>query len=185
MRSQPSPIELHSDRISLAYSGQLVDIRRRLEALGARERVGDGGAELLDGLKRHAAARGALRRAAERILLEDGAGKPEQEELDESRNHGLAALALDLVDDLVVRRGMELHQDLADHADARLGALALQGSVSKSSTICLTVFLNRRASRPFRAAPCTSPSNDRTGSSRFAAPPRRGACGTHCMSKSP
>ena len=41
-----------------------------------------------------------------------------------SPHDGLAAFGLDLLDDLVVGRGMELHQDLADHAHARLGALA-------------------------------------------------------------
>ena len=53
--------------------------------------------------------------------------RPNRKNSVETRNHGLAALALDLIDDLVVRRGMELHEDLADHADARFGALALQG----------------------------------------------------------
>ena len=47
-----------------------------------------------------------------------------QEEVEQTRHHGLAALALDHVDHVVVGRGVELDQDLTDHAHARLGALA-------------------------------------------------------------
>ena len=63
---------------------------------------------------------------AQRVFLENAARDAEQEKLDEARHNGLASLALDHVDDLVVRRGVELHQNLAHDADARLGALALQ-----------------------------------------------------------
>ena len=81
-------------------------------------------------------------RTAERVLLEDAARRTEQEELDEPRHHGLAALALDDVDDLVVRRGVELHQDSPTTPTRGLVPSPCKGSVSKSSTICLTVRLN-------------------------------------------
>lgn len=54
-------------------------------------------------------------------------GDAEQEELDKPGHHGLAALALDDVHDLVVGRRVELHEDLAHHAHAGFRALARQG----------------------------------------------------------
>ena len=82
-------------------------------------------AQLLHRGQADAAAQRALLRLADG-LLEDAAGDAEQEELDEPGHHGLAALALDDVHDLVVGRGMELHEDLPHHAHAGLGALAGQ-----------------------------------------------------------
>ena len=70
----------------------------------------------------HTSARGS--RASQFVLLQLGVAHGVQEEVEQARHHGLAALALDNVDHVVVGRGMELDQDLADHAHARLGALA-------------------------------------------------------------
>ena len=106
--------------------GQLIDVRWRVEARRCGERVVDRLAELRDGRQSDFAAERALGGTAQRVFLENAARDAEQEELDETRHNGLAALALDHVDDLVVRRGVELHQNLAHHADAWLGALALQ-----------------------------------------------------------
>ena len=58
------------------------------------------------------------------VLLQLGVAHGVQEEVEQARHHGLAAFALDHVDHVVVGRGMELDQNLADHAHARLGALA-------------------------------------------------------------
>ena len=69
----------------------------------------------------HTSARGC--RASELILLQLGVAHGVQEEVQQARHHGLAALALDNVDHVVVGCGVELDQDLADHAHARLGAL--------------------------------------------------------------
>ena len=106
--------------------GQLVDVRRRVEARRLGERLVHRCAELLDGGKRHLRPERTLRAAPERIFLEDAARNAEQEELDEPRHHGLAPFPLDHVDDLVVRRGVKLHEDFAHHADARFGSLALE-----------------------------------------------------------
>ena len=63
-------------------------------------------------------------RASQLVLLQLGVAHGVQEEVEQTRHHGLAALALDDIDHVVVGRGVELDQDLADHAHARLGALA-------------------------------------------------------------
>ena len=70
----------------------------------------------------HARARSG--RATQLVLLQLGVTHGVQEEVEQARHHSLAALALDHVDHMVVSRGVELDQDLADHAHARLGALA-------------------------------------------------------------
>ena len=49
------------------------------------------------------------------------------EELHEAGQFGLAALRLDDVDGVVVGVGVELHEDLADQADARLARDVAQG----------------------------------------------------------
>ena len=70
----------------------------------------------------HTSARGS--RATQLVLLQLGVAHGVQEEVEQARYHGLAALALNDIDHVVVGRGMELDQDLANHAHARLGALA-------------------------------------------------------------
>ena len=70
----------------------------------------------------HARTRGS--RASQLVLLQLGVAHGVQEEVEQARYHGLAALALNDIDHVVVSRGMELDQDLTDHAHARLGALA-------------------------------------------------------------
>ena len=70
----------------------------------------------------HARARSG--RASQLVLLQLGVAHGVQEEVEQARYHGLAALTLDDIDHVVVGRGVELDQDLADHAHARLGALA-------------------------------------------------------------
>jgi len=57
----------------------------------------------------------------------DGVRRAEEEEVHESGYVGLAALRLDHAYDLVVRSGMELDENLADHAHAWLGPVVLQG----------------------------------------------------------
>ena len=70
----------------------------------------------------HTSARGS--RASQLVLLQLGITHGVQEEVEQARHYGLAALALDDIDHVVVGCGVELDQDLADHAHARLGALA-------------------------------------------------------------
>ncbi len=54
----------------------------------------------------------------------DCVGHAKEEEVHEPRDVGLAALLLDDLDHLIVGRGVELHEDLAHHADARFRAVA-------------------------------------------------------------
>ena len=70
----------------------------------------------------HTSARGSG--ASQLVLLQLGVAHGVQEKVEQTRHHGLAALALDDIDHVVVGCGMELDQDLADHAHARLGTLA-------------------------------------------------------------
>ena len=70
----------------------------------------------------HARARSG--RASQLVLLQLGVAHGVQEEVEQARHHGLAALALDHIDHVVVGCGVELDQDLTDHAHARLGTLA-------------------------------------------------------------
>ena len=58
--------------------------------------------------------------------MEDAAHDAEQEELDEARHDSFATFALDHLNDLIVRSGMEFHQDLAHNAHARFGSLAYE-----------------------------------------------------------
>ena len=104
--------------------GKRVDVGRTFETRRCVKRVEKRLADAVDDAQRDAASDGALGRAPQRILLEDGARDAEQEELGQPWHHGLASFGLDHIHDLVVRRRMELHEDLAHHAHARLGALA-------------------------------------------------------------
>ena len=72
----------------------------------------------------HARARNG--RASQLVLLQIGIAHGVQEEVEQARHHGLAALVLDNLNHVVVCRGMELDENLAHHAYARLGPLALK-----------------------------------------------------------
>ena len=61
------------------------------------------------------------------LLVPRGGGHGVVEELHEAGQFGLAALGLDDVDGVVVGVGVELHEDLADEADARLARDVAQG----------------------------------------------------------
>ena len=59
--------------------------------------------------------------------LIDATGHGVEEEVEKIRDHRFAALGLDDLDDLVVRSGVELDEDLPHDADARLAPVVHQG----------------------------------------------------------
>ncbi len=71
----------------------------------------------------------------------------EQEEVDQPWDVCLAALALDDLDDLVVRRGVELDEYFADHADPRLRAVVSQGKRIEGLNRVLAKLVETRAIR--------------------------------------
>ena len=78
----------------------------------------------------------------------DRVGETKQEEVDQARNVGLAALGLDDLDQLIVGRWVELNQNLADDADAWLLAVVDHGQAVKQldGTLALLVeFLARNS----------------------------------------
>ena len=75
------------------------------------------------------------------------------EELHEAGQFGLAALGLDDVDSVVVGVGVELHEDLADQADARLARdvaqrQGVEGAHALSDDLSVGTRPPRAATRP-------------------------------------
>ena len=105
--------------------GKLPDAGVRLKARGGLQHLVDGLAEALDELDARLVRKAAGGLGAQLVLHVDGIGHAKQEEVHQAGHVGLATLLLDDADHLVVGRGVELDQDLADHAHTRLGALAL------------------------------------------------------------
>ena len=100
------------------------DALGRLEAAGLLEHLLHRRTHPVHELDERLHARARSGRTSQLVLLQLGVAHGVQEEVEQARYHGLAALALDDIDHVVVGRGVELDQDLADHAHARLGALA-------------------------------------------------------------
>ena len=96
----------------------------RLEAAGLLEHLLHRRTHPVHELDERLHARARSGRASQLVLLQLGVAHGVQEEVEQARYHGLAALALDDIDHVVVGRGMELDQDLTDHAHARLSTLA-------------------------------------------------------------
>ena len=110
----------------LGLGGQLEDVGVGLEARGLGEHLVDGLAEALDELDAGHVREAARGLGAELGVGVDRVGHAKEEEVHQARDVGLAALLLDDLDHLVVGRGVELDEDLAHHAHARLGAVVLQ-----------------------------------------------------------
>ena len=124
-REQPALAHVVAHRKHRAgLIGHSADALGRLEALGLLEQLLHRRTHPVHELdeRLHTSACGG--RASQLVLLQLGIAHGIQEEVEQARHHGLAALALNDIDHVVVGRGMELDQDLADHAHARLCALA-------------------------------------------------------------
>ena len=124
-REQPALAHVVAHRKHRAgLVGHGADALGRLEAAGLLEHLLHRRAHPVHELdeRLHTSARGSG--ASQLVLLQLGVAHGVQEKVEQTRHHGLAALALDDIDHVVVGCGMELDQDLADHAHARLGTLA-------------------------------------------------------------
>ena len=127
-RQQPALAHRVAEREDLGRLRRKVeDAAVRLEALGRLQHLVDGLAHALqkvDGpLVRHAVHGLRAKLAVHVHLVRDA----KQEEVHKAGHVRLAALVLDDLHHLVVRRRVELHQDLAHHAHARLAAVVHQG----------------------------------------------------------
>ena len=90
----------------------------------------------------------ALKRGAQLLVRVDRVGEAKQEEVDQARNVGLAALGLDDFDQLIVGRWVELNQNLADDANTWLLAVVDHWQAVKqlNGTLALLVeFLARNS----------------------------------------
>ncbi len=106
--------------------GKLVDVLVGLEALGLAQHVVNGLASALHVLHAKVVREAAGRRGGQLVLHVDLVGEAKEEEVHQAGHVGLAALVLDHAHHLVVGRGMELDQNLAHHAHARLAAVVDQ-----------------------------------------------------------
>ena len=100
------------------------DALGRLKAAGLFEHLLHRRTHPVHELNKRLHARARSGRASQLVLLQLGVAHGVQEEVEQTRHHGLAAFALDDIDHVVVGRRVELDQDLTDHAHARLGTLA-------------------------------------------------------------
>ena len=177
--SQPSPIELHKRQDLARVLGQLVDVGRRLEAARVRSAFVTGARIFADGPQPDAAAHRALRRTTERVLLEDAARDAEQEELGASPGTTASQPSRSMTSTIwLFAVGWNFTRISPTTPTRGFVPSPTSGSVSKSSTMRRTVFLNSPRFKPRAAAPCTRPSSGRTGGSRCPARPRTDACGT-------
>ena len=124
-REEPSLAHVVAHRKHRAgLVGHGADALGRLKAAGLLEHLLHRRTHPVHELNKRLHARARSGRASQLVLLKLGVTHGVQEEIEQARYYGLAALALDNVDHVVVGCGMELDQDLADHAHARLGTLA-------------------------------------------------------------
>ena len=98
----------------------------------------------------------ALERSAQLLVRVDRVGETKQEEVDQTRNVGLAAFGLDDLDQLVVSCWVELNQNLADDADAWLLAVIDHGQAVKQLDGTLTLLVEFLARNSVDLGACIS-----------------------------
>ena len=124
-REQPALAHVVAHRKHRAgLVGHGADALGRLKAARLFEHLLHRRAHPVHELNKRLHARACSGRASQLVLLQLGVAHGVQEEVEQARHYGLAALALDDIDHVVVGRRVELDQDLANHAHARLGTLA-------------------------------------------------------------